>query len=140
VPAPTVAQGQVIIDWLTGLGWNVTQETGYPLLDGTYIAEAPDKVVLITPTGGPGYVTEEGTADAWSFQARVRGEPEDPFGPQLAAQQLDYMILNAPFPVTVDGVVIPHAHRAAGPPTPLPVDTGDLRREYTCSYLFITGV
>lgn len=140
MPAPAVTQGQVIIDWLSSLGWNVTQETGFPLLDGTYIAEEPDQAIFITATGGPGYVTEEGGADCWSFQARTRGTSEDVTGPQLAAQQLDYLILRASFPVVIDGVPVQHVHRAASPPAPLPVDTNDLRREYTCSYLIITGV
>lgn len=131
---------QVIIDWITSLGWPQQPELGFALLDGTYIMEEPDRAVFITPTGGPGYVTEEGSADCWSFQARVRGTTDDPNGPLQAATLLDQMILNAPFPASVDGVAIQHAHRAASPPAPLPVDPRDLRREFTCSYLIVTGV
>lgn len=136
---PAVAMTQVVIDWLTSLGWDVTQELGYPLIDGTYPLEEPDRVVFVTATGGPGYVTDEGSVDAWSFQLRVRGTTDDPYSPMLAAQQLDFLVLTAPLPVVVDGVPIQNAHRVASPPTPLPVNPQDLRREYTCGYLVMAG-
>lgn len=137
---PAVSMTQVIIDWITSLGWSLQPELGYALLDGTYIMEEPDRAVFITPTGGPGFVTEEGAADAWSFQARVRGTTDDADGPLQAAVLLDQLILHASFPASVDGVPIQNAYRAASPPTPLPVDPRDLRREYTCSYIIVTGV
>lgn len=137
---PAVSVTQVIIDWITSLGWTQQPELDYALLDGTYIVEEPDRAVFITPTGGPGYVTEEGSADAWSFQARVRGTTDDPNGSLQTATLLDIMILHAPLPTTVDGVAFQNAYRAASPPTPLPVDPRDLRREYTCSYIIVTGV
>lgn len=131
---------QVIIDWITSLGWAQQPELDYALLEGTYIMEEPDRAVFITPTGGPGYLSEEGAVDGWSFQARVRGTTDDPNGVLQAATLLDIMILKAPFPSSVDGVAIQNAYRAASPPTPLPVDPRDLRREYTCSYIIVTGV
>jgi hypothetical protein len=134
-----VPKSQLIIDWITTLGWDVAQESGFPLFPGPMILSEPDQSVWITDTGGPGYVTEEGAADAWSFQARVRGASDDPFGPEAAAQLLDKLILIAPFPATVDGTRIFTAHRAGSPPSPLPVDPGDLRHEFTCSYIIITG-
>src|ERR1700758_3497889 len=109
---PAVSMTQVIIDWITSLGWAQQPELDYALMDGTYIAEEPDRAVFITPTGGPGYVTDEGSADAWSFQARVRGTTDDPAGALQAATLLDITILHAPLPATIDGVAVQNAYRA----------------------------
>ena len=137
---PTVAMTQVMIDWITAMGWDGAQELGFPLFPGTYIIEAPDQAVFITSTGGPGFVTEEGGADAWQFQARIRGTTDDVYGPEIAALRLDQMILGARFPITVDGITIAHVHRAASPPTPLPVAPDELRHEFTCQYIAVLGV
>lgn len=137
--APTVPKTQLIIDWLVSLGWNAAQETGYPLLPGPEILTSPDKAVFITPSGGTGWVTEEAALDCWGFQARVRGPSDDPLAPELAAQQLDVLILNGPYPARVDGSVITTATRTGSPPSPLPLDPADRRFEYTCSYLITTG-
>jgi hypothetical protein len=129
----------VIIDWLTLAGWDTTQETGYPLLPGSEILAMPDKAVFITPSGGPGYVTEEAGTDAWSFQARLRGGSDDPLGAQAAAQLLDYVILHGPHPVTVDGVPVLNVQRLGSPPSPLPLDPSDRRFEYVANYIITTG-
>jgi hypothetical protein len=136
VTAPT----QVIIDWITSLGWDVTQESGYPLKPGPEIREEPDRLVHITGTGGPGYTTEEPATDAWSFQARVRGPANDALAAEAAAVLLDTMILQAPFPTVVDDVKIQNVHRLASRPAPLPLDPADRRFEYTCNYVMIAGV
>ena len=73
--APTVAKTQLVIDFIAGLGWDTTQETGYPLLPGPEVQTSPDKEVTLTPSGGPGYVTEEAALYAWTFQARTRDPP-----------------------------------------------------------------
>lgn len=137
---PTVAATQVIIDWITSLGWDTTQELGYPLFPGPLILSEPDRSVWITGTGGPGYVTEEPTVDASNFQARVRGTTDDVLATELAAMVLDTLILRAPFPVVIDGVPIQSVSRAGNGPTPLPTDPNDLRPEFTCSYTIVTGV
>jgi len=129
----------VIIDWLTLAGWDTTQETGYPLLPGSEILAMPDKAVFLTPSGGPGYVTEEAGTDAWSFQARLRGGADDPLGAQAAAQLLDYVILHGPHPVTVDGVPVLNVQRLGSPPSPLPLDPSDRRFEYVANYIITTG-
>jgi hypothetical protein len=134
-----VARTQVIIDWITGLGWDIQQETGYPLVPGPYIQTSPDRIIHITGTGGAGYIVEEGLPQACTFQARTRGSSDDPLEPEAAAQALEDLILGAPFPVQVDGVTINHAHRLGGPPTPLPVDPADLRHEFTGNYVIIMG-
>lgn len=129
----------VIIDWLTLAGWDTTQETGYPLLPGSEVLAMPDKAVFLTPSGGPGYVTEEAGTDAWSFQARLRGGADDPLGAQAAAQLLDYVILHGPHPVQVDGVPVLNVQRLGAPPSPLPLDPSDRRFEYVANYIVTTG-
>jgi hypothetical protein len=139
MPAPTVAKTQLIIDWAAAAGWDIRQELGYPVLPGPEIVISPDRAVFVTPVTGPGYVTEEGSADAWGFQARFRGPADDPMAPELAAQQWEAMVMNALYPVQIDGVWISHIHRLAGPPVPLPPAPPDRRFEYTCDYLTVTG-
>ena len=134
------AQTQVIMDWITSLGWDTRQEAGYPLRAGPEIVSEPDKIVHITGTGGPGYTTEEPATDGWSFQARVRGPSNNPLAAEEAAQQLDALILGAPFPVNIDGVQIQHVHRMSARPQPLPLDPEDRRFEFTADYIMIAGV
>ena len=128
------------MDWIASTGWDTTQESGYPLMPGPEIIQEPDKIVHITGTGGPGYMTEEPATDGWSFQARVRGPADDPLAAEAAAGLLDSTILGAHFPTVVDGVKIQHVHRMAGRPAPLPLDPADRRFEYTCNYVMIAGV
>ena len=140
VPAViTAPRVQVIIDFLTAAGWDTTQESGYPLFPGPEILVSPDQAVFITDSGGPGYTTEEGGTDAWSFQARVRGPSDDPLAAQAAAQLLDWMILTASTPAWTDGIRVINCFRLGGPPSVLPLDPGDRRFEYTADYIFITG-
>jgi hypothetical protein len=135
MPLPTVAKTQLLADFITALGWNVTQESGYPLYPGPEILASPDQAVFLTPTTGPGYVTEEAGLDSWGFQVRLRGPSDDTLAPELAMQQLDWLILTASYPITVDGVSIQLATRSGAPPAPLPLDPADRRFEYTCTYL-----
>ncbi len=139
ITQPSVAKTKVVMDFITALGWVTTQETGYPLFPGPEILDAPDRAVFVTPAGGPGWVTEEAALDCWSVQVRVRGPEDDPLAPELAAQQLDWLLLTASYPQTVDGVLIAAVTRAAGPPSPLPLDPADRRFEYTTTYLITTG-
>lgn len=135
----TMPRATVIIDFLVSIGWDITQETGFPLLPGPEILTVPDKAVFITATGGPGYMTEEGGADAWSFQARTRGPADDPLTAEAAAALLDWMILGGPYPANVDGVRVISCFRAGSPPSSLPLDPSDRRFEYTCNYIFVAG-
>jgi hypothetical protein len=134
------AQTQVITDWITGLGWDGRQELGYPVLGGPYIPPSPDRLVVITGGGGPGYLTEEPATDGSNFQVMLRGAPEDPLGAESAAQLLDDLILRAGFPVTIDGTVICTVSRVGSGPTPLPYDPGDQRTSLTSTYTIVTGV
>ena len=136
----TTPRATVVIDFLTSAGWDATQETGYPMFPGPEILTAPDKAVFITATGGPGYTTEEGGTDAWSFQARVRGPADDPDAAEAAAALLDWTILGALKPANVDGVRVITCFRAGSPPVALPLDPSDRRFEFTCNYIIVTGV
>jgi hypothetical protein len=136
VALPTAA----VISWVLSLGWDGTQETGAPVLMGPYVPPEPDRMVVITPTGGPGYVLES-AADAGTFQARVRGGQDDQPGAEALAMLLDSLILGASFPaVTPSGQVIVHIHRLGGSPSPLAPNPDDgFRYEYTCSYLCVAS-
>jgi hypothetical protein len=130
VSAPT----QDVMDWIAGLGWDTRQELGYPLGPGPYVPPAPDRIVVITNTGGPGFVTEEMAADAVNFQARLRGAPEDPCGAEEAAYSLDQMIMSG-----MTGGSVLAASRVGSGPVPLPFDPTDQRTEYTASYTIVMG-
>ena len=133
------SRAQLVINFLTAAGWDVAQESGYPLYPGPEILTSPDKAVFITPTPGPGYVTEEGGADAWGFQARVRAGSDDPEGANAAAQLLDWTILTAFTPATVGGIRVINCQRLGATPSPLPLDPADRRFEYTADYILTIG-
>ena len=130
---------RVVIMWIEDLGWDIRQEQGFPLFEGPYIQPAPDRAVHVTGTGGPGYVTDEGSVDAATFQFRVRGPANAPDIAGNAATKLDKLVLGAPFPARAGGVKIQHVHRLGGRPTPLPVQPNDLRHEFTTNYVVIVG-
>ena len=136
----TTPRTQVVIAFLTAAGWDVTQETGYPLFPGPEILVSPDRAVFITPTPGPGYTTEEGGTDAWGFQARLRGPSDDPQSAMAGAQLLDWTILTAFTPAWSCGVRVISCQRLGSTPSPLPLDPSDRRFEYTADYILITGV
>lgn len=134
------AQTKVIMDWIAGLGWDDQQELGYPLQPGPYVPPSPDRLVVITGGGGPGYLTEEASIDGSNFQALIRGPAEDPLDAEDAAQRLDEMILRAGFPVQVDGTWIVNCTRVGSGPTPLPWDPTDQRTTLTSNYTIVMGV
>jgi hypothetical protein len=131
---------KAVLAWLAGLGWDTRQERGAPLVKGPYVPKSPDRLVIVTPTPGAGYVWD-GAADASAFQTRVRGGQNDQDDAEELALALDRLILNASFPVLLpSGQVISHIHRAAGAPAPLASDPDDAERyEYICSYLCIAS-
>lgn len=137
--AITVARDQLVCDMLAAFGWDTAEETGYPLSPGSEITDNPDQAVFITVTPGPGYLTEEGGADGWGFQARVRGPADQPQAAIAAAQLLDWTILQGPYPVSVDGVRVLSCHRLGSTPGALPLDENDKRFEFTASYIIVTG-
>lgn len=133
------AQTQMIIDLIAGLGWDTREELGYPLRPGPYIPPSPDRLVVITGGGGPGFLTEEATVDGSNFQALVRGGAEDPLGAEVAANDLDNMIQLASFPQQVDDTWVLNLTRVGSGPTALPFDPTDQRTTFTCNYMIVTG-
>jgi len=127
------------IQWIENLGWNITQESGAPLFPGPYIQPMPDRIVTLSPAGGPGYVLE-GDADSSLIQARTRGGQNDQDDAEQLALALDALIRDASFPVVVNGTTISHCHRFGSPPTPLTGTPDDGSRwEYVASYLFVAS-
>jgi hypothetical protein len=136
VPLPTAD----LIEWLASLGWDTAQETGSPILPGPYVPDEPDRVILATPTPGPGF-TNEGATDVSGFQLRVRGGQNDQPSAERDALAIDALIFAANFPVTLpSGRVISRIGRTGGTPSPLSgtPDDGD-RYEYICSYLCVAS-
>lgn len=139
----STAQTQVIIDLISALGWDDRQELAWPIVPGPYVPTDPDRLVIITGAGGPGYLTDEASVDGSIFQARVRGVPDDPIGAENAASQLDDLLLAASrtrFPMTIDGTSVNTVYRSGSGPTALPFDPTDRRTEFTCNYVIVTGV
>ncbi|HMH89696.1 MAG TPA: minor capsid protein [Streptosporangiaceae bacterium] len=129
-----------LIGWLVSLGWDAQQEAGAPVVMGPYVPDEPDRIVVVTPTGGPGYVLE-GAADAGTFQARVRGPQDDQPAAEALAGLLDSLILNASFPVVLaGGEVLVHVHRSGSGPSPLgPGPADGFRWTYVTTYLCISS-
>lgn len=136
---PTVPKTGLLIALIAAQGWDDAQELGYPLKPGPEIVDTPDRAVFLTPAGGPGYVTEEASHDAWAFQARLRGPSDNPLEPELKMQQLDQLILTVACPAQIRGVTVSSVGRLGSPPVPLPLDPSSRRFEYTCTYLIVTG-
>jgi hypothetical protein len=87
-----------IATWLEGQG--VTPDMF--VTDGE-IPPAPDRLVIIQMTGGPGE-SRERTFDALSFQVRVRGKQYVEDDASALAWQVDDVLLGAHPPVTISGV------------------------------------
>ena len=107
---------------------------------GPEILVSPDRLVTITATGGPGYGTEEGGVDAWSFQARLRGPSDDPDRGRGGRADAGLDDPDRPLPgPSVNGVRVISCQRLGSPPTVLPLDPSDRRFEFTANYIFVTG-
>ena len=138
MPLPTTD----IVTWITALGWNITQETGAPLYLGPHVPPEPDRLVVISPTPGPGFQLE-GAADTSAFQALVRGQQggDQSLHAQTHAEQLAYaldaLIFGAQFPATLpSGHVLMLVTRLGGHPSPLGPSADDADRFiFTCQYL-----
>lgn len=135
-----LAQMQVLADWVASLGWDTRQELGYPIVVGPYVPPEPDRLLIITNAGGPGYTTEEAATDAGTFQARLRSTPDNVLAAEADAEALDSLILGASFPASIDGRVIVMVYRTGSGPTPIPYDQTDRRFELTCNYTAVMGV
>lgn len=138
MPLPTSS----IVTWIESLGWDITQETGAPLYLGPWVPPEPDRLVVVSPTPGPGYQLE-GAADMSAFQALVRGQQggDQSLHAQTHAEQmayaLDALIFSARFPAVLpSGHVLMLITRLGGHPSPLGAGPDDADRfTFTCQYL-----
>lgn len=97
----------------------------------------PGKCAVLTLTGGPGTVTEEGLFTAVSFQVRAIGEQNDPDSAEQLAWDLDLLLRAVPT-VTLAGARIMSIVRSGSPPSPLMVDDAD-RHHFVTSYIATVG-
>lgn len=104
---------QDVADWLAA-------RVSFPVLAGPYMPELPDRIGVITRTGGPG-LRYEATFDAITLQLRVRGPQGDPSTSAQAeaermAWQADAVLLGAGMG-EIGGVHTLGFGRTGSPPT-----------------------
>lgn len=132
-----LAFAQVLI---TGLDPNLSVTPGPELPPSM-----PGKCVVLTLTGGPGTLTEEGAFTAVSFQVRSIGEQNDPDSAEKLAWDLDRLFRAVPtqtVQVPADPapvlVRLMSVARSGSPPSPLMVDDAD-RHHFVASYIATVG-
>lgn len=120
-----------LLDWIRDAvplddRWRfVRGATGRPLPD------QPDRLVVVTMTGGPGLYLE-GAYDRLTFQVLCRGDQAAQDEADDAARIVDGVLLTADMP-TIDGVPTLGFSRVGGPPTPMAEDNGE-RPQSVCNY------
>lgn len=117
------------------------QAQGFPTFasrDGK-LPPMPNKVVVITQYGGPGF-SEDGVFDNVSYQMRCRGGQNNPLSAEQMAWDLDGLLVPPPAsrplaPGLVGSQFVSRVTRAGGPPSFLLLDTSR-RTHFVCSYTF----
>lgn len=123
-----------VTDLLTGLGF-----TAHASRDGR-MPLRPAKVVVVAPTGGPGFSVEQ-SFDARSFQIRCRGPQGDPGDiVEAMAWAVDYALVPPPMatpltPFRIGNQFVNLVTRVGGPPAFLIRDKSR-SVHYTCNYIF----
>lgn len=103
------------------------------IVDGFQEVDLPDRIIYVTPTGGPGE-TRERTFDQINVQVMARGARGDLEDAMGLAQEVDDAFMRAVYPVQIDGRHVPRIQRTGGPPAPIHRD--DARRSITsCNYI-----
>jgi hypothetical protein len=102
------------------------------LADGRLLAQ-PDRLVVMTRTGGPG-LAFEGIFDAVSFQARVRGAQNDGDDAEQIALAVDSVFIDAKLPVDMGPNRVPRIDRIGGGPAYYTRDSAG-RTHFTGNYL-----
>jgi len=146
MPALTVG---TLVDWLASLSTlPPTPPISWPaIMMGPYIHEMPDRLITVTLLPGLGYAME-GAVDQPTFQVRVRSDQNNQASGEILAQDIDFRILNAKFPVTLNfandlvsiDTKVSLVTRAAGSPAPLGPPDQAFRYDYTCTYRAVIGV
>ena len=107
-----------------------------PILHGAAdIPDMPDRIVVLTPTGGPG-TSKELAFDRASVQVLVRGDqgPTTGSSAEELATTVDLALMTWPPPIRIGGRHVTHIAYVGGPP-------GFIRRDgrrawYGANYLF----
>lgn len=112
--------------------------TAAPSRDGR-LPDQPDKLIVVTMTGGPG-LTVEGVFDNVSAQLRVRGDQNDPDSAEDLAWATDYLLVPPPLappllPGMIGGQYVQGVTRVGGPPAFLMRDSAR-RTHFTGNYIF----
>lgn len=97
---------------LEGEGVEVHRSRGV----GEELPHAPDRLVIVARTGGPGLAVE-GAFDVVSFQVRFRGAQRDPDDAEALADLGDRLLVDAPMPALIDGHHVTVITRTGSPPT-----------------------
>lgn len=106
--------------------------------DGPEIpASMPGRCVVLTLSGGPGTITEEGLFEGLGFQARCIGEQMSYLSAEMLAFQID-RLLKAVRTRNVGDVRVLSIARVGSPPSPLMVDDAD-RHHFVASYVATVG-
>lgn len=102
----------------------------------------PNRCVVMTLTGGPGTLTEEGAFEQISFQVRCIGEQNDYDSAEGLAFAVDRLFRAVPtqtIPVAdADPVRLLSLVRSGPPPSALMVDDAD-RHHFVASYIATVG-
>lgn len=122
---------QAIVDWLQ------TQRPDYEYTTGPKVPETPDRLVIITRTGG-GPLMFDGAIDEPGFQVRVRGEQFDGNSAEDTAIDLDTLIIGSQMFDLPDGTPVLEIIRSGSTPEAVLVDDAD-RTTYTCNYVARVG-
>lgn len=104
-----------------------------PMMHGEEEPEMPDRVVLLTPSGGPGE-TRERIFELLIIQCRCRGNQNDPADAEALADQVDRAWMDPIYPLVIDGRHVVRVQHAGGAPAIIGRD--DARRyESSASYV-----
>ena len=113
--------------WLQGQGVTDAFST-----DG-HIPPQPDRLVILTMSGGPGEKRER-TFDVRSVQVLTRGKQRDPADAEALAAQVDDIFMAAHRP-TIGGSYVSTITRAGGLPSFTGREPNSGRVTFACTYL-----
>ena len=114
--------------WLTANGVAAAIST-----DG-HIPPKPDRLVVLTLTGGPGEHRER-AFDVRSVQVLTRGAQRDPADAEQLAAQVDDVFLGSVPPLLIGQTRVISVLRSGGPPAFVAREPSSGRVTMSCSYL-----
>lgn len=137
-PLPGIT-GRTVADWLTTrLGDALPSATAIVSAGRAYTSDgklisSPDRLIVLTRTGGPG-LAFDGVFDGVTFQARVRGAPNDDDDAETLALLVDAAFIDQAVPVVMGSHTVSRIDRPGGGPAFLVRDSAG-RAHYTGNYL-----